>query len=215
MEHVSGFFTNLIDNYPLLTYPGLFLSIILIGNPVSFSAFWLAFQEEFKFSTIAGLFAFVVFTDICGDLAWYYMGKKLRGTPFGEKIHSKIPRAKDVADHLEKYGAKWVFLSKYIPSSTFTIIFSAGWADMPFRKFIKTSLLAIFSSVIVIAGLTYGLSSGFTAIEAKSVFNRIEQLLVVGLVAFLLINFFFGKLVARHFHKKEAKKNAPKEIGQI
>ena len=85
----------------------------------------LAFQEEFLFSKIAGLFAFVIFTDICGDLAWYYMGKKLRGTPFGEKIHSKIPKAKDVAQNLEKHSSKLVFFSKYIPSSTFAIIFSS------------------------------------------------------------------------------------------
>ena len=193
----------MIVNYPLLTYPGLFISIILIGNPVSFSTFWLAFQEEFRFSEIAWLFAFVVFTDVCGDLAWYYMGKKLRGTKFGEKIHSKIPKADIIAAHLERHASKWVFLSKYIPSSTFTIIFSAGWADMPFKKFIKTSLVAIFSSVLVIAGLTYGLSSGFTALEAKSIFNRIEQLLVVGLVAFLLINFVFGKLITRYLKKKD------------
>ena len=203
MEHVSGFFTDLINNYPLLTYPGLFFSIIIIGNPISFSTFWLAFQEEFLFSKIAGLFAFVIFTDICGDLAWYYMGKKLRGTPFGEKIHSKIPKAKDVAQNLEKHSSKLVFFSKYIPSSTFAIIFSAGWVDMPFKKFFKTSLLAIFSSVTLIAGITYGLSLGFGAIEAKSIFNRIEQLLVVGLVVFLALNFGFGKLISRYFRRKE------------
>lgn len=203
MEHVSGFFADLITNYPLLTYPGLFLSIIIIGNPVTFSAFWLAFQEQFSFSTIAWLVSFVIFTDICGDLTWYYMGRKLRGTPFGEKLHSKIPKAQDVADHLEKYGSKWVFLAKYIPSSTFAIIFSAGWVNMPFGKFLKSSLFAIFSSVIVIAGLTYGLSSGFTAIEAKSIFSRIEQLLAVGLVAFLIINFSIGKIIAWHLRKKE------------
>lgn len=203
MEHVSGFFNGLITNYPLLTYPGLFISIIIIGNPVSFSTFWLAFQEEFSFSAISWLFAFVIFTDICGDLAWYYMGKKLRGTPFGEKIHSKIPKAKDIAAHLEKHAGKWVFLSKYIPSSTFTIIFSAGWVNVPFKKFIRTSLLAISSSVLLIAGMTYGLSSGFTALEAKSIFGRIEQLLAVGLAIFLLINFGFGKLVTEYFHRKD------------
>lgn len=203
MDHVSGFFTSLLNNYPLLTYPGLFFSIIIVGNPVTFSVFWLAFQESFTFSTVAQLFAFVVFTDICGDLAWYYMGRKLRGTPLGEKIHSKIPRAGDIARHLEKHGAKWVFLSKYIPSSTFAIIFSAGWADIPFKKFFKSSLLAILSSLILIAGLTYGLSSGFSAIEAKSIFKRIEQLLVVGLMLFLIINLGFGKLLTRYLHRKE------------
>lgn len=129
----------------------------------------------------------------------------------GEKIHSKIPKAEIVTAHLEKHGCKWVFLSKYIPSSTFTIIFSAGWTDMPFKKFLKTSLLAIFSSVLLIAGLTYGLSSGFTAIEAESVFNRIEQLLIVGLIVFLTINFFSGKLLARYFHKKDRLKDATGE----
>jgi membrane protein DedA with SNARE-associated domain len=203
MDHVSGFFTNLISNYPLLTYPGLFISIILLGNPVSFSTFWLAFQEEFRFSTIALLFAFIVFTDICGDLAWYYMGKKLRGTRLGEKLHSKIPKAEIVAAHLKRHDSKWVFLSKYIPSSTFTIIFSAGWTDMPFKKFIRTSLVAILSSVLLIAGITYGLSLGFSAIEAKNIFHRIEQLLVVGLLAFLLINFIFGKLITRYFRREE------------
>lgn len=203
MDHVSGFFSNLIVNYPLLTYPGLFLSIILIGNPVSFSAFWLAFQEEFLFSTIVYLFSFVVFTDICGDLAWYYMGKKLRGTKLGERLHSKIPKATTVETHLEKHATKWVFLSKYIPSSTFTIIFLAGWANVPFKKFFKTSLLAIFSSVLLIAGITYGLSSGFSALEAKSIFHRIEQLLLAGLIIFLLINFVFGKLITRYLRKKE------------
>ncbi len=190
-------------NYPLLTYPGLFLSIIIIGNPVTFSTFWLAFQEQFSFSTIAWLVSFVILTDICGDLTWYYMGKKLRGTPFGEKLHSRIPKAKDIAGHLEKHGGKWVFLAKYIPSSTFAIIFSAGWVNVPFKKFIKSSMLAIFSSVIIIAGLTFGLSSGFNAVEAKNIFNRIEHLLAAGLLLFLIITSISGKLIAKYLHKKE------------
>lgn len=194
---VQAFFAPLLAAYPLLVYPGMVLSIILIGNLASFSFFWLAFTENFRASHLFLIIILVFLADVAGDLLWYALGRTFSGTKFGNRLYGRVAGHGDIEKHLAENAPRWIFLSKYIPFSTFAIIFSAGWAKIPFKKFWPVSLTAIASSVFVLMLITYGLSTGLSGLEAVSIFKHIERLLAVAVLLFLLLNFVIAKLVRR------------------
>lgn len=191
---IHGFFAPLIAAQPLLVYPVTFLSIILIGNPVSFAAFYLAFQENFRAGNLFGIVLLVLAADIAGDLAWFWLGKKLRGTKLGHFLRRHIPKHEELENNIRANSDKWIFLSKFIPSTTFAIIFSVGWADIKFKKFWPVSLAAIASSVLVLMAVAFGLASSLSGLEAVHAFKRFERLFVLALIIFFILNFAVAKI---------------------
>lgn len=199
---VQGFLDPLLAAHPLLVYPATYFSIILIGNPASFAALWLAFEDHLRASSMFGILGLILFADISGDLAWYSLGRSLRDTRIGRLIHSHIPRRNAIEKHVAKNASKWIFLSKFIPSSTFAIIFSVGWAKVKFRKFLPVSLAAIGSSVAVLALIAYALASSLSSINAPVIFRRIEHLLAISLVIFIGLNIIIARF-SRNLMKEE------------
>lgn len=191
---IRAFFVPLLVAYPALVYLGTYLSIIIVGNVVSFATLWLAFQGELDFKNFLGVVGLVLFADISGDLAWYWLGRKLRGTRLGEFLHRHLPKHEEIEGYITANSKKWIFLSKFIPSSTFTIIFLVGWSKIDFKKFFSTSLLAIFSSVAILVALAFGLATGLSGLEAATVFKKYERLFLLAVILFLVINFVLGKL---------------------
>lgn len=197
---IRAFFTPLLLAYPLLLYFGTYLSIIFIGNLVSFTTLWLAFQGNLEFLPFLGVIALVLFADISGDLAWYFLGKKLSGTRFGHFLYNRIPHHREIEEYIQASAPKLIFLSKFIPGSTFAIIFSVGWAKTDFKKFFPISLAAIMSSVSVLVLLAFGLASSLSALTAASLFKRYEHLVILAVVLFLIIDILLGKLFRRALH---------------
>ena len=191
---IRAFFVPILAAYPVLVYLGTYISIIIVGNVVSFATLWLAFQGELDFKNFLGVVGLVLFADISGDLAWYWLGRKLRGTRLGEFLYRHIPKQKEIEEHIAANSKRWIFLSKFIPSSTFAIIFSVGWAKIDFKKFFATSLLAIFSSVAILVLLAFGLATGLSGLEAATAFKKYERLFLLAIIIFIVIDLLLGKL---------------------
>lgn len=191
---IRAFFVPILAAYPALVYLGTYFSIIIIGNVVSFATLWLAFQGELDFANFLGVVGLVIFADISGDLAWYWLGRKLRGTKLGEFLYHRLPKHEEIEGYIKANAKKWIVLSKFIPSTTFTIIFLVGWAKIDFKKFFSASLLAIFSSVAVLVALAFGLATGLSGLEAAAVFKKYERLFFLAVILFIVINFVLGKL---------------------
>lgn len=199
---VQAFFAPILLAYPILVYFGTYLSIIIIGNVVSFATLWLAFQGGIEIVPFLGVVTLVLLADISGDQAWYWLGRGLRDTKLGNFLYRKLPKREYIEKHLRRRATRWIFLSKFIPSSTFPIIFLAGWSDVPFRKFLPASLAAIASSVATLVLLAFGFSLGLSTLEPVAFFRHFERLFLLGIVIFLILHFLTAAL-SRRFLKRE------------
>ena len=200
---VRTFFAPILLAYPFLVYFGTYISIIICGNVVSVATLWLAFQGKVEIIPFVGVVALVLFSDISGDQAWYWLGRGLRGTKLGSFLYRKLPKREYLESHIRRQAERWIYLSKFIPSSTFPIIFLAGWSDVPFRKFLRSSLAAIGSSTAVLVLLAYGFSLGLSTLEPTAFFRRFERLFLLGIVIFLALNFLAVKLSRRILRREE------------
>lgn len=197
IQAIRAFFLPIIATYPVLLYLGTYLSIIFLGNVISFTTVLLAFQGGVRFWPFAGIIFLVILADVSGDLAWYWLGRKLRGTKIGEALYRKLPRHEKIEKNILKNSDRWVFLSKFIPFSTFTIIFLTGWIEVPFKKFFRVSLVAIVSSVAALVIFAFVLSLGLSSLEPIALFKQFERLLALGILVFIIFNLFLAKLFRR------------------
>jgi membrane protein DedA with SNARE-associated domain len=200
---IQAFFAPILAGYPFFVYFGTYLSVIIFGNVVSFATLWLAFQGNVQVGPFLGVASLVILADISGDQAWYWLGRSLRDTKFGSFLYSHIPRRVHIEKHIEEHPDRWIFLSKFIPYSTFPIIFMTGWAQVPFRKFLPASLAAIISSVSALVLLAYGFKLGLSALQPVAFFKSFERLFLLGILLFLLLHFLGAKLSRRAFHRRE------------
>jgi len=175
----------------------LFFSTLIIGNVVSFTALWIGFREYSNTRILPFIILTLIAADLIGDILWYSLGRLGRDTRFGNFLHNHLPRQKKIETHIQKSSRQWIFLSKYIPSSTFAIIFSVGWARVEFKKFWPVSLAAIFSSLAIIIGLSWGLSAGLSLLEAVAFFKRFERILLVGVILFVAVSYIISKGITK------------------
>lgn len=201
---VQAFFAPLLLAYPFLVYFGTYLSIIIIGNVVSFATLWLAFQGNVQTVPFLGVVSLVLLADISGDQAWYWLGRSLRDTKTGAFLYNHIPRRAYVEKHIQERAERWIFLSKFIPSFTFPIIFMAGWSRVPFRKFLPYSLAAIISSAATLVLLAYVFSLGLSTLQPVAFFQSFERLFLLGILLFLVLHFLAAKLFRRVLRRRES-----------
>ena len=204
VQAIRAFFLPIIAASPLLLYFGTYLSIIFFGNVVSFATILIAFQGGTGIWPFLGIISLVLLADISGDLAWYWLGRGLRGTRVGEFLYKNLPKHAEIERHILKRSDRWIFLSKYIPFSTFTIIFLSGWSIVPFKKFFKVSVAAVVSSVAALTLLVFLVSLGLSSLGPAAIFQRFERLLILGVLVFLLFNFLAARLSRRILRREDA-----------
>jgi len=101
----------------------------------------------------------MVLGDTIGDIAQYYLGyfgKRLAPYfPFLKITDEKLERAKIFFNENHK---KAIILSKLIYGIGFTGIIVAGAAHIPFKRYIKTSILVslVQSAIMLIIGILFG-----------------------------------------------------------
>jgi membrane protein DedA with SNARE-associated domain len=105
------------------------------------------------------VYAIVVLGDTIGDITQYYLGY------FGKTLAPFFPFLKITEEKLERAKVffnenhtKSIILSKLIYGVGFTGIIVAGAAHIPFRRYIKTSMIvsAIQSAVMLTIGMLFG-----------------------------------------------------------
>lgn len=194
MTTVQQLLDPLLANTPLLAYVVLFGATIILGNIASFTALFIGVQNYSHSPVLLFIIFTILVADVVADCTWYSMGRALQETRLGKWIRRRIPKREHIEKHLRVNSRRWIFLSKYIYSSTFAIIFSVGWARVPFKKFFPVSLFAIGTSVPLLLLISFGLSKGLTALEAIEIFKHFERILFVGIVVFLILMFVVRKV---------------------
>lgn len=138
---------------------GLFFGFFLPGDSILFPAGILASQGYFNIY----LLCFVAFVaSVAGNIVGYYFGKHVGKRLFTrtDSIFFHRDHVKRARDFYDKYGAKTIFLARFIPIiRTFGPIV-AGVSDMNIYKFILYSIIggAIWAIGLPVAGFYLGKS---------------------------------------------------------
>jgi membrane protein DedA with SNARE-associated domain len=141
VEHLHQFFFHLIDT---AGYVGL-LCVMIAGNlaiPVGTeiilpAAGMLSATGHLQSAWVAGLFA--VIGELIGGSLLFAIGK-YAGPPFihrfGRFVHIREHELERVHAFYERFGAKTVFISRFIPVIRGIAALPAGISDMPWSKFL-------------------------------------------------------------------------------
>lgn len=195
MNAITEALSPFVTTNPFLAYLIVYGATIILGNLAAFTALWIGLHNNFGASVLPLIILSLFLADISGDLLWYFSGRALRDTKFGNFIKERLPGHRHIERHIHRNSARWIVLSKFIYSTTFPIIFSVGWAKIEFKKFLPYSLLAIATSIPLLVLIAYGISSWLSPLEASFAFRQIERILAIGIVTFFIVRFAIGKIV--------------------
>jgi len=136
------------------------------------------------------IIAFSTAGSFIGSLVSYYIGK-FGGRPFVQKFGKYFLLN---LDHLEKtekffqrYGAKTVFISRFIPIVRHLISLPAGFGQMKLGKFLIYTIVgaALWNTTLTVAG--YYLGSRWNMIKAYSVYlDYVIVVILVGLFCYFI-----------------------------
>jgi len=197
MSTVLGSLGFIAGQNMFLAYFIVYIATIFLGNISAFAAFWVAFHGILGFWGIPFLVITIFAANVSGDLLWYSLGRALRNTRFGSFVKNHLPRHEKIERAIQKNGINWMIIAKVLYASSFPIVFSVGWARIKFKRFVKTSLLSVIIWLPILSGLAYGLFSGLSPLRAVSVFKRFEVVLIIGLVLFVIADYFVAKLLRK------------------
>ena len=185
----------------ILTYASFYLAIIFLGNIGIFAGLLVVTEGRLGPWGILFFLVTVFAAEISGDLAWYSLGRMLRGTRAGEFLKNHIPHHTKIENHLQKNCRRWIFLSKFLYGTTFPITFMVGWSKVNFKKFFEVSVLAIFIAVPPILLIALALIQSVSYLKAVTSLHRFEWLFAVAFVIFIACDIAFAKTVKKFFGK--------------
>jgi membrane protein DedA with SNARE-associated domain len=187
-----------------LAYFIIYIATIFLGNISAFASFWIVFQGYFGMWGVPFLILTIFLADVTGDLLWYALGRATRDTKFGRWIKHRLPSWHGRVERaFERNGKRWIILSKFFYASAFPVIFSAGWSRMEFKKFFHNSVLSVVIWLPILIGLSYGLISGLAPLRAVAIFRNFELAFFIGLVLFLLLDYFIAKFIEKAFRRED------------
>ena len=209
MQHLIGSISphlaSLVGNNILLAYLPVFIGTIFLGNLAAFSSLWLAFHGTFGPWGV-GTTIFVLFlADVTADFLWYSLGRLLSGTKLGNFIERHLPGSTRIQKYLHKNATRMIFLSKFLYSSSFVILFSVGWARIDFKKFFRVSVIAVAVWLPFITFISFALFQSLSLVHAESMSRRLEILFLGSLVAFILLNQALKFILRIFLGKRETK----------
>jgi len=182
-----------------LAYFIIYVATVFLGNISAFAAFWAVFHGVLGFWGVPFLLLTIFAANVSGDLLWYSLGRELRDTRFGNFVKNHLRHHERIERSVQKNGAKWIIMAKFLYASAFPVIFLTGWAKIEFKKFVRTSLLSILIWLPILTGLAYGLFFGLSPLRAVSIFKNFEVILITGLILFFVADYFLARLLRKIF----------------
>lgn len=176
----------------LIAYGGA----IVAGNIAAFVTFWVGFLANLESWRMMVFFGFIAAGEVTGDCFYFTLGHLLRGTKFGAWVERRVPGHGKVEHAIQGKSRRLLYLSKFAYGSGGMVVFSLGWTgSMPFRKFVKNSILSIIVALPVVFMIAYGLFSGLSPLAGIDEFKHIERLLLLGIIAFFVLEWALSKVV--------------------
>ena len=195
-----------------LAYFIIYIAIIFLGNISAFASFWIVFQGYFGPWGVPFLLIAIYAGNVSGDLLWYTMGRTLQETKFGNWIRKHTPGYEKAAAAVERNGRGLMMVSKFIVASAFPVMFSVGWTKMPFKKFVRTSLLSALLWLPVLIGLSYAVVSGLSPLHAVAIIRDFEWLFFVGLGLFIILDYLLAWVVNKLLNRPLNRKNKEEDV---
>jgi membrane protein DedA with SNARE-associated domain len=183
----------------LLAYLIVYVATVLSGNISAFIAFWISFATNLEKWRVLLLLGIVAAGEVTGDCFWFGLGHGLRNTRLGSWVERRVPGHAKAESTLHRKGRRFLYLSKFAYGSAGLVVFSLGWTGMQFRCFFKNSVISVLIALPVVFFTAYGLFSGISPLAAVAVFKHVELLFLIGIVAFLILEWLLSKLVKALF----------------
>ncbi len=171
---------------------GTIFGFFLPGDSLLFTAGFLASQNIFS---IGLLILLLIPAAILGDMFGYATGRAL-GPKLFSKPESRFFKPKYLLEaraFFVKYGARAIFLARFLPGVRFFVPMVAGVAEMPYRGFLFYNILGAFVWAGGITLLGYFLG--------RSVPNA-EQYLLPAIVLIIIISLAPALLQVWRMRKK-------------
>ena len=188
------------------TYFLVYISTVIIGGPASFSSLWLAFFGHFGYLGTFYTILAVLSANLTTDFGFYTLGRTLQGTRLGHYLEKKFSRSKKIREYFHEGGLNWLFVAKFLQSTSSPLIFLAGWSNIPFKKFAKITLSATALWFVIILGTIYILGSGIIPLRTVGLFRTFETTLIASLIFFIILHFVIKYILKRGLILKWIKK---------
>jgi len=166
----------------------IFIGMIIEGEGVLFTAFYLAHQGHLRpelviLVSVAGV--------IIGDIIWYKIGAHLeKSSHLARKIAEKVSKRLD--HHLRKQPLITIFIGKFTYGLYHGILLRAGALKINFKIFLRTAVLSSLIWIALIGGLAYFSSLSMNLL--KHYFKYGEIGLLFGIIFLSLITYFVSKI---------------------
>lgn len=192
---------SFVFNHEYWAYIVLFAGMFFEGEVFLLTAMVFAWQGLMEWWVIIA----VTFVGVMlGDLAWYGLGRYGKDTWLGRWMQRKCPAYEEWMEHhfMTHYRRMAVF-SKFLYYVNRLTPLIAGWHKMDLKRFLKIHLGAAVIWLGTMLFLGHFLGVFIELIGPRSVLHRIEILVVILFVVFLVAEI----LLRRYFAKKIAKEN--------
>ena len=189
------------QNIPL-AYLIMYLGTIFVGNISAFVSFWVVAKGNFGPWGVPLLILTIFLADATGDIAWYSLGRCTHDTRLGNWIKHHAPGYARAEAAMAKNGGILIFFAKFVYASSFPVIFSLGWTQMPFKKFIRNSMLSILIWLPVLIGLSFGLVAGLSPLATIAAFKNFELIFLAGLILFIVLDYLLARVIGRLFERR-------------
>ncbi len=191
------------------TYLAIYFSTILIGNAAAFSTFLLAFLGRFGHWGMLYVILTVLAADISADNLWYFSGRWLHNTKFGNFIKNHLPHHDLIYKHIHEDNLKWLYLSKFVSSTSAPFLFLVGWTQsVSFKKFFRISLKTIVVWLGLMITSTTAIGLGLLPLQSIKLFKNLEVTIIIVVILFIAFEFLL-----KYLSKKSIIKNLLKGLG--
>lgn len=157
--------------------------------------FLFGFLTRFHFFNPLLLYVTLLIGAVLGDAVWYWLGSHFHRLP--AMINHWAERISPPFDnHLQNRTFHTLFISKFTYGLHHAFFVRAGMLRLPLKRLLKIDLLASIPWIFIVG--TIGYFSGASFMYVKHLVKFVEVLLVLGIVAFLVLEHYVG-----NYYKKK------------
>ncbi len=197
---------QIIENYPHLVYPLIFLIIIAEGD---FFLLFLGFLVREKFLIFWKIYLIAVLAATLHDLFFWTIGRRL--FELNRKKYLFINLEK-IAEELEKIRANigfFIFFSKFVWNLNRITLVSAGYLKTSFKDFIKYSFSASLIWPLVLLSLGYVFADQTEVFKQK--FETASLIIFLLIVSFAAVQLWLKKIFQTYLLEAKKKLNGIKD----
>jgi membrane protein DedA with SNARE-associated domain len=200
-------FSTAASSHPLVIACGVFLVLLLCGFGLPLPEdIVLAFTGYVVHRGVLPIWVAIAIGlggVLIGDSTLWWLGRRYGKEVLRRRFLQKIlnPSRLDKIQHLyEKYGARMLFFARFTPVLRAGVFLFAGWAGVPYSKFLLTDGSAAVISVPAIITFVYLLGAQID--KAIRAVRGFEHWILVGIAVIVAYHGIHGYLARRRENTK-------------